>query len=60
MARRPAIIKAKSSKKGTRSPRRGLNRFSLMPTDTWENAKFFAHYEIERKDCGNKVKDYIK
>jgi hypothetical protein len=60
MARRPAIIKAKSSKKGTRSPRRGLNRFSLMPTDNWENAKFFAHYEIERKDCGNKVKDYIK
>jgi hypothetical protein len=60
MARRPAIIKAKSSKKATRSPRRGLNRFSLMPTDNWIKAKFFAHYEVERKDCGNKVKEYIK
>jgi hypothetical protein len=60
MARRPAIIKAKSSKKVTRAPRRGLNRFSLMPTDNWLKAKFFAHYEVERKDCGNKVKEYIK
>ena len=60
MARRPAIIKAKSSKKVTRAPRRGLNRFSLMPTDNWIKAKFFAHYEVERKDCGNKVKEYIK
>lgn len=31
-----------------------------MPTDNWEKAKFFAHYDIERKDCGTKVKDYIK
>lgn len=60
MARRPALIKAKSSKKTTRAPRRGVNRFSLMPTDNWDKAKFFAHYDIERKDCGTKVKDYIK
>lgn len=60
MARRPATIKAKSSKKVTRAPRRGLNRFGLMPTDSWTKAKFFAHYEVERKDCGNKVKEYIK
>jgi hypothetical protein len=60
MARRPAIIKAKSSKKTTRAPRRGVNRFSLMPTDNWDKAKFFAQYDVERKDCGNKVKEYIK
>ncbi len=60
MARRPSIIKAKSTKKTTRAPRRGVNRFSLMPTDNWDKAKFFAHYELERKDCGTKVKEYIK
>jgi hypothetical protein len=60
MARRPALIKAKASKKTVRAPRRGVNRFSLMPTDNWELAKFFAHYDLERKDCGTKIKDYIK
>ena len=60
MARRPAIIKAKSTKKTTRAPRRGVNRFSLMPTDNWDKARFFAHYDLERKDCGTKVKEYIK
>ena len=60
MARRPAIIKAKASKKTTRAPRRGVNRFSLMPTDNWDKARFFAHYDLERKDCGMKVKEYIK
>jgi hypothetical protein len=60
MARRPSIIKAKSAKKTTRAPRRGVNRFSLMPTDNWDKARFFAHYDLERKDCGTKVKEYIK
>ena len=60
MARRPALIKSKASKKTVRAPRRGVNRFSLMPTDNWDKAKFFAHYDIERKDCGTKVKEYIK
>ena len=60
MARRPSLIKAKASKKTTRAPRRGVNRFSLMPTDNWDKARFFAHYDLERKDCGTKVKDYIK
>ena len=60
MARRPALIKSKASKKTTRAPRRGVNRFSLMPTDNWDKARYFAHYDIERKDCGTKIKDYIK
>lgn len=60
MARRPSIIKSKASKKTTRAPRRGVNRFSLMPTDNWDKARFFAHYDLERKDCGTKVKEYIK
>lgn len=58
MARRPAITK--TAKKTVRAPRRGLNRFSLVPTDSWDKAKFFVHYEIERKDVGNKIKEYIK
>jgi hypothetical protein len=60
MARRPSLIKSKASKKTARAPRRGVNRFSLMPTDNWDKAKFFAHYDLERKDCGTKVKEYIK
>ena len=60
MARRPALIKAKASKKTVRAPRRGVNRFSLVPTDNWEKARFFVHYDLERKDCGTKVKEYIK
>ena len=60
MARRPALIKAKATKKTVRAPRRGANRFSLMPIDNWDKAKFFAHYDLERKDCGTKVKEYIK
>lgn len=60
MARRPSLIKSKASKKTVRAPRRGVNRFSFMPTDNWEKAKFFAQYDVERKDCGNKVKEYIK
>ena len=60
MARRSSLIKTKASKKTARAPRRGVNRFSLMPTDNWDKAKFFAHYDLERKDCGTKVKEYIK
>lgn len=60
MARRPALIKSKAAKKTARAPRRGTNRFSLMPTGNWENAKYFAHYDLERKDCGTKIKEYIK
>ena len=39
MARRPALIKSKASKKTVRAPRRGVNRFSLMPTDNWDKAQ---------------------
>lgn len=60
MARRAVAIKPKASKKVVRAPRRGLNRFSLVPSDNWEKAKFFVHYDIERKDCANKIKEYIK
>lgn len=58
MARRATATK--TAKKVVRAPRRGVNRFSLVPTDSFDKAKFFVHYEMERKDCGNKVKEYIK
>ena len=47
-------------KKTVRVARRGINRFALMPTDTWFKAKHFVHYEIESKEWLTKIKEYIK
>jgi hypothetical protein len=46
-------------KKTVRATRR-INGYALMPTDNWDKAKHFVHYEIESKDWLVKVKDYIK
>lgn len=46
-------------KKTVRATRR-VNGYALMPTDRWEKAKHFVHYEIESKDWLVKIKDYIK
>lgn len=47
-------------KKKTVRVSRRVNGYALMPTDRWEKAKHFVHYEIESKDWLSKVKDYIK
>lgn len=55
---RAASLKPKK-KKTIRATRR-VHGFALMPTDSWQKAKHFVHYEIESKDWGTQVKDYIK
>ena len=57
---RAAKVATKSKKKTVRSVRRGVNRFALAPTDNWNKAKHYVHYEIETKEWANKVKDYIR
>lgn len=54
-----AAIKPRK-KKTVRVSRRGVNRFALAPTDSWHKTKHFVHYEIENKEWGTKVKEYIK
>jgi len=57
---RAAKVATKPKKKTVRTVRRGVNRFALAPTDNWNKAKHFVHYEIESKEWANKVKDYIR
>jgi len=57
---RAAKVATKPKKKTVRVTRRGVNRFALAPTDNWFKAKHFVHYEIESKEWGDKVKDYIR
>lgn len=57
---RAAKVATKPKKKTVRAVRRGVNRFALAPTDDWNKAKHFVHYEIESKEWGDKVKDYIR
>lgn len=56
---RSASLKPRK-KKVIRLVRRGVNRFALAPTDNWLKAKHFVHYEIESKEWGTRIKEYIK
>jgi hypothetical protein len=55
---RSAVLKPK--KKATVRATRRLSGFALMPTDDFWRAKHFVHYEIESKEWGVQVKEYIK
>ena len=57
---RASKVATKPKKKTVRAVRRGVNRFALAPTDDWNKAKHYVHYEIESKEWLTKVKDYIK
>ena len=57
---RASKVATKPKKKTVRAVRRGVNRFALAPTDDWNKAKHFVHYEIESKEWGTRVKEYIK
>jgi hypothetical protein len=57
---RAAKVATKPKKKTVRAVRRGVNRFALAPTEDWNKAKHFVHYEIESKEWGTRVKEYIK
>lgn len=56
---RAAKITAKPKKKTVRVSRRTTG-MAAIPTDTWANAKFYVHYEVEGREWGNTVKAYIK
>ena len=58
MARRTTVA-TKPKKKVVRLTRR-VNGYALMPTDNWDKAKHFVHYEIESKDWLSKVQEYVK
>ncbi len=55
---RTAVLKPK--KKATVRATRRLSGFALAPTDDFWKAKHFVHYEIESREWGNKVKEYVK
>lgn len=55
-----ASISSKPKKKTVRATRRGVNRFALAPADNWNKTKHYVHYDIESKEWGTKVKDYIR
>ena len=46
-------------KKPVRATRR-LTGFAAMPTDSLDKAKHYVHYEIENREYGKVLKDYIK
>ena len=47
-------------KKTVRAVRRGGGMIGLMPTNNWERAKHFVHYEVESKEWLSVIKNYIK
>jgi hypothetical protein len=49
-----------TKKKNTVRVSRRASGYALMPTDHWNKAKHFVHYEIESKDWLSKIKEYIK
>ena len=55
---RTAVLKPK--KKATVRATRRLSGFALAPTDTFWKAKHFVHYEIESRESGTKIKEYVK
>ncbi len=55
---RTAVLKPK--KKATVRATRRLSGFALAPTNDFWKAKHFVHYEIESREWGNKVKEYVK
>ena len=55
---RSAVLNPK--KKATVRATRRLSGFALAPTDTFWKAKHFVHYEIESREWGAKVKEYVK
>jgi hypothetical protein len=59
---RASKVATKPKKKVVRAVRRGANMMPLMPTKnlTWDNAKYYTHYQVESKEWLTTVKSYIK
>jgi len=50
----------KPKKKKTARVSRRVSGFAAMPTDSWQKAKWYVHYELEGREWGNAVREYIK
>jgi len=59
MARKATATKAPRKKKTVRATRRTVG-INAIPTNSWNHAKFYVHYEIEGREWGKTVKDYIR
>lgn len=46
-------------KKTVRATRRTTG-MAAIPTNSWESAKYYTHYEVESREWGNTVKAYFK
>jgi len=57
---RASKVAAKPKKKTIRAVRRGGGMIALMPTNDWNRAKHFVHYEVESKEWLSVIKNYIK
>lgn len=55
MARATTVRK----KKPVRAARRTTG-MKAIPTDSWHSAKFYTHYEVEGREWGTVIKDWIK
>lgn len=49
-----------SRKKKTVRATRRTTGMKAIPTDSWNSAKFYTHYEVEGREWGTAVKDWIK
>lgn len=57
---RASKVATKPKKKTIRAVRRGGGMIALMPTNNWNRAKHFVHYEVESKEWLSVIKNYIK
>ena len=53
------MAKTTRKKKTVRAARR-VTGLKAIPTDTWRNAKYYTHYEVESREWGAVVKAHIK
>ena len=54
---------AKATTTRKKSKARAIRRTTGMkaiPTDSWRNAKFYTHYEVEGREWSTTIKDYFK
>lgn len=54
------MAKTTTRKKKTVRAARRVTGLKAIPTDSWRNAKYYTHYEVENREWGAVVKAYIK
>lgn len=54
------MVKTTVRKKKTVRAARRVTGLKAIPTNSWRNAKYYTHYEVESREWGKVVKEYIK